>query len=90
MTSAFLDHVSNTLNEIRQDGLYKVEREITSPQSGRIEVNFEGDQRSDIIIADGMPPDSNMHLVFIILEFIKFGSLIAIATLILMRSGSYD
>lgn len=49
MTSAFLDHVTHTLNEIQQDGLYKVERQITSPQSGRISVNFEGDQRDDII-----------------------------------------
>lgn len=49
MTSAFLGHIADTLDDIRADGLYKVEREITSPQSGRISVNFEGDLRDDII-----------------------------------------
>ena len=49
MTSAFLGHVAETLNDIRRDGLYKVEREITSPQSGKISVNFQGVQRTDII-----------------------------------------
>lgn len=49
MTSAFLGHIAETLNEIRTDGLYKIEREITSPQSGRIAVNFEGNQRDDVI-----------------------------------------
>lgn len=49
MTSAFLGHVADTLNDIRRDGLYKVEREITSPQSGTISVNFNGTQHSEII-----------------------------------------
>ncbi len=49
MSSAFLNHVDQTLVSIRRDGLYKVEREITSPQSGKIAVQFDGELRNDII-----------------------------------------
>ncbi|MEO0390282.1 MAG: glycine C-acetyltransferase [Pseudomonadota bacterium] len=38
MTQAFLDHITNTLTQIEADGLYKREREITSPQGGTVEV----------------------------------------------------
>ncbi len=38
MGSPFLDHINTTLDQIKTDGLYKQERLITSPQSGRISV----------------------------------------------------
>ncbi len=42
MTSSFLEHVTDTLNSLEKDGLYKRERTITSPQRGRISVNRDG------------------------------------------------
>ncbi|WP_299203470.1 glycine C-acetyltransferase [uncultured Tateyamaria sp.] len=38
MTQAFLTHVTDTLAQIEADGMMKREREITSPQGGRIDV----------------------------------------------------
>ncbi|WP_299608267.1 glycine C-acetyltransferase [uncultured Tateyamaria sp.] len=38
MTQAFLTHVTDTLTQIEADGMLKREREITSPQGGRIDV----------------------------------------------------
>ncbi|MDH4414212.1 MAG: glycine C-acetyltransferase [Rhizobium sp.] len=38
MQSGFLDHITETLQGIEADGLLKREREIVSPQSGRIQV----------------------------------------------------
>ena len=38
MSDAFLIHIQATLVEIDAEGLMKVEREITSPQSGRVQV----------------------------------------------------
>ncbi len=38
MSDAFLTRISETLEEIRADGLYKVERPITSPQAGHVSV----------------------------------------------------
>lgn len=38
MSHAFLDHLDRTLTGIRDDGLYKSERAISSPQAGRIGV----------------------------------------------------
>ena len=38
MSQPFLDHISATLDQIRAEGLYKIERPITSPQSTRIDV----------------------------------------------------
>ncbi|GGX39518.1 2-amino-3-ketobutyrate coenzyme A ligase [Tateyamaria omphalii] len=38
MTHAFLTHVIDTLAQIEADGMMKREREITSPQGGRIDV----------------------------------------------------
>jgi glycine C-acetyltransferase len=38
MQSGFLDHITETLKGIEADGLLKREREIVSPQSGRIQV----------------------------------------------------
>ena len=42
MSSGFLEHITETLNGIEADGLYKRERLITSPQSGRIGVDLDG------------------------------------------------
>lgn len=42
MTASFAQHIADTLARIEADGLTKVEREITSPQSGEIRV---GDRR---------------------------------------------
>ena len=38
MQTGFLDHITETLQGIEADGLLKREREIVSPQSGRIQV----------------------------------------------------
>ncbi|WP_299547770.1 glycine C-acetyltransferase [uncultured Tateyamaria sp.] len=38
MTQAFLTHMTDTLSQIEADGMMKREREITSPQGGRIDV----------------------------------------------------
>ena len=37
--TAFLDEIAARLDEIRDEGLWKTEREITSPQSGRVDVS---------------------------------------------------
>lgn len=37
--TAFLDDIAARLDEIRDEGLWKTEREITSPQSGRVNVS---------------------------------------------------
>ena len=42
MSTRFLDHISKTLNGIEAEGLYKRERLIVSPQSGRIGVDLDG------------------------------------------------
>lgn len=39
MTSAFLTHIQDIIAGIRADGLYKTERPIASPQSGKITVD---------------------------------------------------
>jgi glycine C-acetyltransferase len=39
MSSAFLSHISTTLDQIESEGLMKMERMIGSPQGGEIEVN---------------------------------------------------
>jgi len=49
MSTAFLDHLSETLRGIDADGLYKKEREILSPQGGRIDVDFNGTERDGVI-----------------------------------------
>lgn len=38
MTSAYLAHITSTLDQIEADGMMKRERQITSPQAGQIEV----------------------------------------------------
>ncbi len=42
MTQAYLDHISAMLDQIAAEGMMKTERQITSPQAGRISV---GDQQ---------------------------------------------
>jgi len=49
MTNVFLDHISATLSDIEAAGLYKSEREITSPQSGRIDVQFDGKRHVQVV-----------------------------------------
>jgi glycine C-acetyltransferase len=49
VTQAFLKHTSEVLTGIQQDGLFKLERSVTSAQSGTISVNFNGQKRSSII-----------------------------------------
>ncbi len=43
MTQAFLEHLENELKEVRQAGLYKEERIITSPQGADVSVENSGD-----------------------------------------------
>ena len=38
MTQAFLHHIGNKLDDMKSSGLYKVERQLTSPQSGQVRV----------------------------------------------------
>lgn len=49
MSKDFLNAVSQTLDEIRNDGLYKMERPITSPQAGRISVDFGGISHAQVV-----------------------------------------
>lgn len=42
MSDAFLTRITQTLTNIRNEGLYKVEHPITSPQSGHIAVGADG------------------------------------------------
>ncbi len=49
MTDAFLDHIGTTLDGLRADGLYKTEREITSPQGGRIDVQRNGTVQNGVL-----------------------------------------
>ncbi len=49
MTTAFLNHISDSLHEIERAGLYKHERQITSPQAGRIDVRHEGRQHKRVV-----------------------------------------
>ncbi len=49
MSNSFLNHVSDTLKDIRDEGLFKTEREITSPQSGKILVTIKEGQQKEVI-----------------------------------------
>ena len=48
MQTGFLDHLRETLTDIEDRGLYKREREIVSPQSGRIKVR-EGETTREMV-----------------------------------------
>ena len=41
--AGFYDHLETTLDQIRDDGLWKPERLITSPQGGRVQVDGAGE-----------------------------------------------
>jgi len=49
MTERFLEHVAAEISGLEAAGLYKREREIVSPQAGRVDVRFEGAEREDVI-----------------------------------------
>ncbi|MBL4805904.1 MAG: glycine C-acetyltransferase [Rhodobacteraceae bacterium] len=49
MPNPFLTHLSNTLTEIEAAGLFKRERQITSPQAGRIDVSLDGVQHDRVV-----------------------------------------
>jgi len=49
MANAFLDHISDTLSEIKSAGLNKSEREIISPQAGRIDVRLDGRKHERVV-----------------------------------------
>ena len=49
MQKPFLDHLNETLSEIESAGLYKRERQIVSPQAGRIDVQLNGKQHDRVI-----------------------------------------
>jgi len=49
MSKRFLDHISATLDGIEADGLMKVERLITSPQSGQITVELPDHSKKRVI-----------------------------------------
>lgn len=45
MSQDFLQRISETLDEIKADGLYKTERAITSPQAAEITVRHDGGEK---------------------------------------------
>lgn len=49
MSNLFLDHISNTLDDIESDGLLKRERTIVSPQAGRITVELPDHSEKQVI-----------------------------------------
>jgi glycine C-acetyltransferase len=49
MRISFLDHMSNSLHEIESAGLYKRERQIVSPQSGRVDVELGGKRHNRVV-----------------------------------------
>jgi len=49
MRTTFLDHISENLREIEAAGLYKTEREILSPQAGRIDVQLGGKRYERVV-----------------------------------------
>ncbi|MEP0522185.1 MAG: glycine C-acetyltransferase [Hyphomicrobiales bacterium] len=49
MNSRFLSHINSSLADIEQAGLLKVERQILSPQSAKLNVSSGGKRHNDII-----------------------------------------
>lgn len=49
MTTQFLQHLSQTLDDIKADGLSKIERPIQSPQGAHIQVSDKGESRDNIV-----------------------------------------
>lgn len=49
MNRHFLNHISAQLTQLDAEGLYKYERQITSPQSGHIDVEFNGKNHQSVV-----------------------------------------
>jgi len=49
VSNSFLNHISSVLQDINNEGLYKRERIITSPQSGRISVRLSDNSEREVI-----------------------------------------
>lgn len=49
MNHHFLNHISAQLTQLDAEGLYKYERQITSPQSGHIDVEFNGKNHQSVV-----------------------------------------
>lgn len=49
MPNPFLNHITESLKEIDAAGMYKRERQITSAQSGRIDVQFGGETHARVV-----------------------------------------
>lgn len=49
MTKPFLEHLLNSLNEIKNKGLYKIERPIVSPKGGHIDVSENEQIKQNVI-----------------------------------------
>ena len=49
MDNTFLDFITKSLSEIKAAGLYKIERQIVSKQSSRIDVQHEGQRHERVV-----------------------------------------
>jgi len=49
MKNAFIDHLTNTLKEIDSAGMYKREREISTAQGGRVDVQLDGQTHNQVV-----------------------------------------
>jgi len=49
MDNAFLEHMNTVLTGIRSEGLFKTERQIISPQAGRIDVQLGGVRHDKVV-----------------------------------------
>lgn len=49
MNPQFLNHISEQIEQIKTAGLYKHERQITSPQAGHIDVDFNGENHQGVV-----------------------------------------
>ena len=49
MENAFLNHIAESLSEIKSAGLYKTERRIVSPQAGRVDVRLDGKRHERVV-----------------------------------------
>lgn len=49
MENAFLNHITESLSEIKSAGLYKTERRIVSPQAGRVDVRLDGKRHERVV-----------------------------------------
>lgn len=49
MKNAFIKHITSELADIKSAGLNKIEREIISPQAGRIDVQLDGKRHDKVV-----------------------------------------